>query len=189
MLRSLWHGTYRKGAFMPDVDPKELVALEEKMASLKEKLEQARLAVKHWSDLSARLSQNAAEARAKTQGMGRGIGGIILGSKYRASQRRDAARINASIAKQVAEKRGQIGEEKVKAQALVRQLQAELTTTKEQYRSLTALAKSQNKTKTITAKATIDSVELLKGLKEAYDLGLLTEVEYEEKRKKIVSSI
>lgn len=35
----------------------------------------------------------------------------------------------------------------------------------------------------------MDSVGLLKKLKEAYDLGLLTEEEYEEKRKKIVSKI
>lgn len=174
---------------MSDVDPGQLKALQEKIESLTVKLGEAKLAVKQYSDLSARLSQNAAEERAKTQGMGRGLGGVILGSKYRASQRSQAARINASIGKQVAEKRAQIGEGKRKAQALVRQLQAELTTTKEQYRSLTALVKSQNKAKAITIKATDDSVGLLKKLKEAYDIGLLTEQEYEEKRKKIVSSI
>lgn len=174
---------------MPDIDPKQLAALEEKIASLSNKLEQARLDVKQWSDLSARLSQNAAEARAKNQGMGRGVGGMILGSKFRASQRSQAARNNASIAKQVADKRAQLGEGKRKAQDLVRQIQVELTAKKEQYRSLTALAKSQNKANAITTKATTGSVELLKGLKEAYDLGLLTEQEYEEKRKKIVSSI
>ena len=179
----------QKGDTMSDVDPGKLKALQEKIASLTAKLGEAKLAVKQYSDLSARLAQNAAEERAKTQGMGRGLGGVLLGSKYRASQRSQAARINASIAKQVAEKRAQIGDGKRKAQALVSQIQAELTTTKEQYRSLTALVKSQNKTKAITTKATTDSVGLLKGLKEAYDLGLLTEQEYEEKRKKIVSSI
>ena len=174
---------------MSDVDSNQLSVLEQKIASLKVRLDQAKLEVKQFSDLSAQLSQNATEARAKNQGMGRGIGGLILGSKFRTSQRSQAARNNALIAKQVAEKRGQIAEGKRKAQALVQQLQAELTTTKEPYNSLTALAKSQNKTKAITTKATSDSVGLLKGLKEAYDLGLLTEQEYEEKRKKIVSSI
>ncbi len=174
---------------MADIDPEQLKALQEKIASLTTKLEQARLEVKKYTDLSSRLAQNAAEARAETQGLGRGIGGLILGSKYRASQRSQAARINASIAKQVAEKRGQIGEEKRKAQALVHQIQAELTATKEQYKSLTVLAKSQYKAQAITTKATADSVELLKKLKEAHDLGLITEQEYEEKRQKIVSSI
>ena len=174
---------------MSDIDPNQLNALEEKIVSLKNKLEQARLEVKRWSDLSARLSQNAAEARAQNQGLGRGIGGLILGSKFRASQRSQAARNNASIAKQVTEKRAQIGEGKRKAQNLVNQIQDELASIKEQYRSLTALAKSQDKAKAITTKTATSSVALLKGLKEAYDLGLLTEQEYEEKRKKIVSSI
>jgi len=89
----------------------------------------------------------------------------------------------------VAEKRSQIGNEKRKAQAIVQKIQSELKSTKEQYKSLTALAKSQNKAQAITTKATADSVELLKKLKEAYDLGLITEQEYEEKRQKIVSSI
>jgi hypothetical protein len=91
----------QKGDTMSDVDPGQLKALQEKIASLTVKLGEAKLAVKHYSDLSARLAQNAAEERAKTQGMGRGLGGVLLGSKYRASQRTQAARINASIAKQV----------------------------------------------------------------------------------------
>ena len=40
------HKTYRTVAIMPDVDPTQLAALEEKIASLKIKLEQVRLAVK-----------------------------------------------------------------------------------------------------------------------------------------------
>jgi len=174
---------------MSNVNPEQLKALQEKIASLTTKLEQAKLAVKQWSDKTSQLAHNAAEARAKTQGMGRGIGGIILGSKYRASQRSQAARLNASISKQVAEKRGQIGDRKREAQALVRQIQAELKAAKDQYKSLTALAKSQNKANAIASKVADDSVELLKKLKEVHDLGLLTEQEYEEKRKKIVSGI
>jgi len=174
---------------MADIDPEQLKALEEKITSLTTKLEQARLEVKKYTDLSSRLAQNAAQARAETQGLGRGLGGLILGSKFRASERAKASRINASISKQVAEKRSQIGNEKRKAQAIVQKIQSELKSTKEQYKSLTALAKSQNKAQAITTKATADSVELLKKLKEAYDLGLITEQEYEEKRQKIVSSI
>jgi putative oligomerization/nucleic acid binding protein len=174
---------------MPEVDPAQLLPLQEKIASLTRQLEQAKVVVKQWSEASAQLSRNAAEARAKTQGMGRGLGGMILGSKYRASQRSQATRINASIAKQVADKRNQIAESKKKAQSVVQRIQMELTESKEQYRSLSALAKSQNKAKAVTAKGATDSVELLKKLKEAYDEGLLTEQEYEEKRRKFMSGI
>lgn len=174
---------------MSDVHPNQIKELEEKIALLTTKLDQAKAEVKEYNELSARLAQNAAEARAKTQGMGRGLGGALLGAKFRAAQRRDAARVNASISKQVADKRGQISDGKRKSQALVQSIQAELKTTKEQYKSLMALDKSQKKTKSSTMSVATDSVGLLKKLKEAHDLGLLTEQEYEEKRKKIVSSI
>ena len=174
---------------MQNINPEQLTALENEIASLKINLEKARLVVRQWSDNSASLSQSAAEARAKNQGYGRGFGGALLGSKFRASMRSAAANSNAAIAKQVANKRTQIAKGKGEAQALVRQIQSELTIKKEQYRSLTVLTKSQNKTKETNAKTTTNSVGLLKKLKEVYDLGLLTEQEYEEKRKKIVSSI
>src|SRR5437867_7888351 len=107
--------TRKKGAIMPDVDPEQLAALQEKIASLNIKLEKARQAVKQWSETSAHLSQNAAEARAKNQGLGRGLGGLILGSKFRASRRSQAARSNAAIAQEVAKKRAQIAEGKREA--------------------------------------------------------------------------
>jgi len=103
--------------------------------------------------------------------------------------RSSAAASNAAIAKQVAEKRTKIAEGKRQPQVVVDRIKAELTATKEHYKSLTTLAKSQNKAKQVTTKAANDSVGLLKKLKEAYDLGLLTEQEYEEKRKKIVADI
>lgn len=174
---------------MQDNNSEQLKALQDKISSLTLKQEEAKLEVKKWTDLAAGLARNAATERAKTQSMGRGLGGMILGSKYRASQRSQAARINASIAKQVAEKRAAITEGKQKAQVQLQRIQTELRATKEEYRSLAALTKSQDKAKSLKIESTTDSVGLLKKLKEAHDLGLLTEQEYEEKRKKIVSEI
>ena len=174
---------------MSEVNPEQLAALKEEIAALSAKLEQAKLIVKQWSDASAQLSQNASEARAKNQGLGRGIGGVLLGSKFRSSMRSAAARSNAAIAKEVASKRAKIAEGKREAQELVRRIQTELTTAKERHKSLTALAKTQSKTKISNAKAAIESIELLQMLKEAYDLGLLTEQEYNQKRQKLVSDL
>jgi hypothetical protein len=174
---------------MPEVSPEQLAALRERIAHLTSQLEQARLGVKQWSDAAAHLSQSAAEARATTQGYGRGIGGALLGAKFRANMRHQATIRNAAIAKDVAEKRGKIADGKSKAQALVRRIQAELATTKEQYRSLTALAKTQGKPNISAAKESTETIALLHKLKEAYDLGLLTEQEYEEKRQKLVDGL
>lgn len=174
---------------MSEVDPEQLAALQKEIESLSAKLEQAKLVVKQWSDASARLSQSAAEARAKNQGLGRGVGGVLLGSKYRASMRRAAASSNAAIAKEVTQKRAKIAEGKREAQAAVRRVQAELTAAKEQKKSLTALAKTQRRAKSEAATAATDSLALLHKLKEAYDLGLLTEQEYEEKRQKLVANL
>ncbi len=174
---------------MTDINTDQLTELENEIESLNSSLEQAKNIVKQWSETSAKLSRSAAEARAKNQGMGRGLGGLILGKGFRSASRRSAAISNAAIAKDVAKKRSTIAEKKGEAQALVRLIQTELTEKKEQYKSLAALIKTQNKTKVTTIKSTSDSVGLLKKLKEAHDLGLLTDEEYEEKRKKIASSI
>ncbi|MFZ2488823.1 MAG: hypothetical protein WAZ19_11945 [Anaerolineae bacterium] len=174
---------------MSDGNSEQIAALEEKIADLTNQLEQARLVVKQWSEISADLSRKAAEARAKNQGLGRGLGGMLLGSKFRSTMRSAAASSNAAISKEVAQKRMEIAGGKSRAQELVRQLQTELTTTKEQYRSLKAIEKSQRLTKSRTSKKSYESIDLLQKLKEAWDLGILTEEEYEEKRKKIVSDI
>jgi len=178
-----------KGGIMTKSNPNQLIELENEIASLKNSLEQAKNNVRSWTEASASLSRSASEARAKNQGMGRGLGGAILGKSFRSAMRSSAAASNAAIAKEVAKKRAKIAEEKGRAQSLVRQIQTELTSKKEQYKTLSSLIKSENKTKINTAKTTLDSVGLLKKLKEAYELGFLTEDEYEEKRKKIVSSI
>ena len=133
--------------------------------------------------------KSAAEVRANNQGAGRVFGSALLGPKFRKAMRASAASSNAAIVQDVAKKRPKIEEGKMEGQDLVSHIQAELKARKEEYKSLATLAKSQTKAKATTAKTTTDSVGLLKKLKKAYDLGLLTDQEYEEKRKKIVSNI
>lgn len=174
---------------MSDYNPDELTRIEFIISDGSAKLEQAKQYVRNWINASTELTRNAAQARAKNQAQGRGIGAAFLGSKYRAAVRFSAASSNAAIAKEVAKKRAQIAEGKMKAQAQVRRIQIELAKAKERRRELIALSKSTSKTKAAVVKGTTDSNVLLKKLKEAYELGLLTEQEYEEKRKKLVSNI
>jgi hypothetical protein len=167
----------------------QLEELQEKISILTSQLEQAKLIVQQWTDASSQLSLNAAEARAKNQGMGRGIGGALLGSKFRSVLRSQAAASNAAIAKDVANKRAKIAKGKNEAQELVRQIKIELAASKDSYRSLKSLTKTQSKTKSTVAKEKIESIDLLQKLKEAYDLGLLTDQEYELKRQKLVADL
>jgi hypothetical protein len=174
---------------MFEVNSQKLAQLQEVIIILTTKLEQAKLEVSEWTDASARLSQSAAEARARNQGLGRGVGGLILGSKFRTSMRSAAVRSNAAIAQDVVKKRAKIAEGKRQAQEHVRLIQSELSEAKKQYKSLVALGKTQSKSKNSAIKESVDSIDLLQKLKEAHDLGLLTEEEFELKRQKIVSGL
>jgi hypothetical protein len=169
--------------------PDRVVALEERVSQLTRKLAEAKQAVQVWSDANASQSQSAAEARAKNQGAGRGILGSLLGSKFRGAMRTTAAASNAAIAKDVADKRGRIAEGKRQAQELVRDIQQELASAREDLKAMTAGAKAKSSVKAAVAKSAGASLDLLKKLKEARDAGLLTEEEFEEKRKKLVSDL
>jgi hypothetical protein len=103
--------------------------------------------------------------------------------------RTTAAASNAAIAKDVADKRGRIAEGKRQAQELVRDIQQELASAREDLKAMTAGAKAKSSVKAAVAKSAGASLDLLKKLKEARDAGLLTEEEFEEKRKKLVSDL
>jgi len=163
----------------------QIIAFEREIEALNEKLVGAKHEIVKWTEASASLSRNAAEARAKNQSKGRGLGGALFGAKYRAAVRSAAASSNAAIAREVAEKRIRIAEGKSAAQDLVRSIKVEIAELKQQIKTL----KSNVKSKVSSVKTASDSVGLLKKLKEAHELGLLTDEEYEQKRKKIVSSI
>lgn len=168
---------------------RQIELLEHAIASLTTRLSETKAIIEKWGDAGKSLSLSAAEARAKSQGAGRGFLGAFLGSKFRGAMSSGAAASNASIAKDVAEKRSRIAEGKREAQELVRQIQTELADAKQQLKALTSKTKVKAASKTTAAKAAADSLALLQKLKEAKDDGLLTEQEFEEKRKKLVSGL
>jgi cell division septum initiation protein DivIVA len=176
---------YLRELTMSDSTQEQVIAVEREIDALNQRLEEAKHEVVKLTEASASLSRSAAEARAKNQSMGRGFGGALFGAKYRAAMRSAAASSNAAIAKEVAKKRSIIAEGKREAQELVSSIKSEIAELKQQLKSF----KSKDKSIVSSIKAAAGSVGLLKKLKEAHDLGLLTDEEYEQKRKKLVSSI
>ena len=174
---------------LDDSHASKIATLEQRISLLTSKLAEAKAAVQQWTDANAALSRSAAEARAENQGAGRGFLGGLLGSKFRGAMRTGAAASNAAIAKQVVEKRAHIADGKRESQNVVRNIQESLKSAKLELKTLTSKTKAKAQTKVAITKAVNDSLQLLQKLKEARDAGLLTEVEYEEKRKKLVSEI
>ncbi|MEF8746667.1 MAG: SHOCT domain-containing protein [Candidatus Accumulibacter propinquus] len=167
---------------------REIAAAERVVEELTQQLERAKQVVQQWVDANASLSLSASQARAENQSKGRGLLGAILGAKYRAAVRSDAASSNAAIAKDVAAKRINIADGKREAQQLVKQLQAELTAARQALKALERQQKSSTE-KVASVNPANQSLTLLKKLKQAYDSGILTQQEYEEKRRKLVSNI
>jgi hypothetical protein len=167
----------------------QIVVLEDRITLLTARLEEAKQAVKSWVDANSSLSRSAAEERAKNQGAGRGVFGALMGPKYRAVARRAAAASNASISQDVAYRRSRIAEGKAQAQLVVRQIQAELSAAKLDLKNLTAGSRTRTRANPIETTQALTSLDLLEKLKQAKDQGLLTEAEFEEKRRKLVSTL
>jgi hypothetical protein len=167
----------------------EITELERKIEYLTAQLDLAKAEVQQWTEATALLSKNAAEARAKNQGMGRGFFSGLLGSKFRGAMRQAAAANNASIAQEVAEKRIKIANGKREAQNLVRILKEQLADSKSELKVLITETKISIPTKVKKVRAATSTIELMQKLKEAHSAGLLTDAEYEEKRKKLVSEL
>lgn len=169
----------------------QIADIEAQISQLTVRLDSSKKDVQEWVEANSSLSLSAQKARAETQSMGRGLGGALLGSKYRASCRRAAASANANIAREVAAKRTKIKEGKQKAQEAVRQIQAQINLLKDELKTLKSQRKSLSSTKksTQTVQSSSRSLMLLEKLNEAFQMGLLTQEEYEEKRKKIVDQI
>lgn len=162
----------------------QIAALEAKIVELQANIARAKGIVQKWVDASASLSRSAAQARAENQNKGRGIVSAFLGAKWRRAVRADAAASNAAIAKDVAAKREFNAQGKREAQDFVRELQQELSEAKQTLKQLTGGRKAPTR-----AKAAIDSLAVLEKLKQAHTAGLLTDAEFEEKRKKLVADL
>lgn len=167
----------------------QIDSLERNLTSLESRRDAAKNAVQTWTQASAELSRSAAVARANNQASGRGIMGALLGAKFRSAMRAGAAASNASIAKDVAQKRSAIADGKAQAQDAVKAIQAEIARVKAAIRDLKARQKSVKKSEVQSKAKSAGSVSLLHKLKEAHELGLLTDDEYEQKRRKIVDAI
>ena len=155
-------------------------------------LEKAKQNVQSCIDRNSSLSLSAAQERAQTQSMGRGIGGVFLGSKYIAARRKEAAYYNAAIARNIAAQRAEIQQQKKMCQETVRKVQDRIIALKDKLKHLQSQKKDFNckkKTSSQLLQNSNKSVALLEKLQEAYQIGLLTQEEYEEKRKKIVEQI
>jgi prefoldin subunit 5 len=162
--------------------------LEAQIERLSAELIDAKAAVQAWANTNTDLSRNAAEMRAKNQSTGRNFMGALLGAKYRHALRMGATASNAAIARDVANKRLQIVAGKREAQELVKRLQQELSEAKQ---ALKKRASGDNHPtgRDSFAKTSIDSLALIGKLKDAYTAGLLTDSEYEEKRKALLARI
>lgn len=169
----------------------QIAHIEAQISHLNTSLEDAKKTVQEWVNANSSLSQSAAEARAETQSMGRGLGGALFGSKYRAASRNHAASINAQIARKVVSKKAQIKQGKQDAQELVGLIQAQISQLKDELKLLKSERKAISSAKKSTQSVQVSSrsLILLEKLSEAYQMGLLTQEEYEEKRKKIVDQI
>jgi cell division septum initiation protein DivIVA len=167
----------------------ELAALEHRVAVLTTRLAEAKSVVAQWTDANASLSRSAAEARAENQGAGRGFFRGLLGPKFRGAMRSGAAASNAAIAKEVAEKRARITDGKRDAQELVRKVQGELADAKQDLKMVGSRFKSKSQTRVAAGKVANQSLDLLQKLKQAREAGLLTEEEFEQKRRKLVADL
>lgn len=167
----------------------QIAALQEEIERLTSEIARGKEILQTWIDTGTKLSLSASEARAKNQGAGRGLGGALLGKEYRSAVRRAAASSNAKIAQDVAAKRAKIAEGKRIAQEFIRANQAQLAEAKASLKALTAERRAASKTKGVVVSEAAKSLTLLQKLKEAHDLGLLTDEEYEDKRRKLAAQI
>lgn len=143
------------------------------------------------------LANDAAAQRADNAMRGRGLGGMLLGAKYRASERRSAASSNASLSRTVAEKRANITARKQQVQADIQaekrkiaELKLALKQAKVEARQAAKSASTAERSPAVpeATTAAIDAndpaliKQRLQSLKAAYGAGALTAVEYETAR-------
>lgn len=160
------------------------VQIDQEISVLERELVETRGILDDCVNAAARLSQSAAEERAKNSQAGRGFIGGLLGSKYRGAVRQSAAASNASISREVAKKRGEILEIKHVAKERERGIKVRLSDLKKQIKIL-----EKNNSHNNEKSSALKNVDLLKKIKEAYDMGILTDAEYEAKRSVLVADI
>lgn len=159
---------------------------------LEAELERVRAVIRGWQDRAAELMQRAQQARADNQNAGRGLLGGLLGSKFRSAMRQGASASNAAVAREVAARRAEIANGKRQAQDLVRRIQAALKIARAEEKQFAKKVKEHRaagatRVKRVAAKS--KEIDVLRKLKAAHKDGLLTDAEYEAKRRAIVAEL
>ena len=165
----------------------DIADVERRLLSIKDELAQ-------WSDAAENLALSAADARARNAAMGRGLGGALLGAKYRAAARRSAASSNAAVARDVADKRRAIAAGKQALREEERDLRWRLRDLKADLRDAKAVERSQGRAFPPKARApaavTTGGASLaastlkdqLRRLKAQHETGALDAMAYEQAR-------
>lgn len=157
--------------------------LEERLAELENALKVAQDELTGWVKANQELNQSAAEERARLQGYGNGLGGVLFGSGYRASMRRSATRIRANVAQVVSQQKATILENKQRLQTTIKLLKDEIKETKDQLKKQKS---SQRKSRAATEKKG-STVAQLAQLSKMYQDGLLSEVEFSIAKRRILT--
>ena len=149
------------------------------------------------------LSTDAAEQRASNAQMGRGLGGALLGAKYRASARRSAASKNAALGRQLAQKRALLNAEKQNVRSSIQSEKRRISELKLQLKQAKLAEKAAEKTRAKMERSALvppappvqsapppppsisdpnQIKEHLRALKQRFENGELTAVQYETAR-------
>jgi hypothetical protein len=156
--------------------------LQERLTELENALKVAQDELTQWTRANQELNQAVTEERAKLQGYGNGLGGILLGSKYRASMRRTATMARANIAQEVSQRKAIILDNKQRLQATIKLLKNEIKEIKDQLKKQN-LSRKKNK----TAEKKVTTVNQLGQLSKMYKDGLLSEVEFSLAKRRILT--
>jgi hypothetical protein len=156
--------------------------LQERLTELENALKIAQDELTQWTRANQELNQAVTEERAKLQGYGNGLGGILLGSKYRASMRRTATMARANIAQEVSQRKAIILDNKQRLQTIIKVLKNEIKEVKDQFKK-ESLSRKKNK----IAEKKVTTVNQLAQLSKMYKDGLLSEVEFSLAKRRILT--
>lgn len=174
----------------------EVSRLEARLAELELRIFAIRDELAALDDAATNLALDAADRRARNALQGRGLGGALLGAKYRAAARRSAAADNARLSRDVAQRKREIAVAKQGWKAEERAIRLEISGQKQALRAAKALARkapSPGRPAPDSQPAGFDSTEpaqmtkeelklRLQKLKALYEQGQLTAIQYEQER-------
>jgi hypothetical protein len=166
-----------------------IAQLQEGIAALTARLSETKVQIAQATQQNTMLARSAAIKRAENQRSSRGLFTDFLPKGMRTAVREVASASNARIANTIARDRTDIATRKIALQDLARQIQAKILTEKQELKSLTTAEKSKANVQAAANKTAMTALDLMQKLKNAQEAGLLTEAEYEEKRKRLLAEL